>query len=117
MTMNGNGCPKNEALGYDYMLRASKMGDYPSLLNIGQLFLDGTYVKKDPQEAAAWFILSHRMAQWKQSRSSSRSRIISRKMNSKESWRGLRLASPVYARSLTSDDLSPGARHRERSAG
>lgn len=61
MTMNGNGCPKNEALGYDYMLRASKMGDYPSLLNIGQLFLDGTYVKKDPQEAAAWFILSHRM--------------------------------------------------------
>ncbi len=61
MTLYGNGCPKNEALGYDYLLRASKLGDYPSLLNIGQLLLDGTYVKKDPQEAAAWFILAHHM--------------------------------------------------------
>ena len=61
MTMYGNGCSKDEAKGYDYLLRASKLGDYPSLLNIGQFYLDGTYVKKDPQEAAAWFILSHHM--------------------------------------------------------
>jgi hypothetical protein len=61
MYMYGNGCAKNEPLGYDYMLRACKAGDYPSLLNVGQLYLVGTYVKKDPLEAAAWFILSHHM--------------------------------------------------------
>jgi hypothetical protein len=61
MLMYGNGCTADQAKGYDYLLRASKLGDYPSLLNIGQLYLAGTYVKKDPQEAAAWFILSHHM--------------------------------------------------------
>ncbi len=61
MLMYGDGCVKDEKRGFDFIYSALKNGDLPSLLIIGQLYLDGTYVKKDHIQAIAWFVLGYRM--------------------------------------------------------
>ena len=61
MLMYGEGCTKNEKIGFDFINHALKKGDLPSVLIIGQLYLDGIYVKKDHIQAIAWFILGHQL--------------------------------------------------------
>lgn len=61
MRMNGEGCQVDEATGFERLFEAAKIGDYPSLLIIGRLYLQGIYVKKDAVEGAAWLLLAHKV--------------------------------------------------------
>lgn len=61
MRINGEGCEVDQAKGYERLYEAAKIGDYPSLLVIGRMYLQGIYVKKDDVEGAAWLLLAHKV--------------------------------------------------------